>query len=37
VNDLRNTGLRQWRKRAEDRREWAIIVRDAKVKLKRTI
>jgi hypothetical protein len=37
VKDLRNTGVRQWRKKAEDRREWAGIVREAKVKLKRTI
>jgi hypothetical protein len=37
VNALRNMGVRQWRKKAEDRRELAGIVREAKVKLKRTI
>jgi hypothetical protein len=30
-------GVGQWRKKAEDRREWAGIVREAKVKLKRTV
>jgi hypothetical protein len=37
VNDLRNMGVRQWRKNAEDRRESARIVRETKVKLRRTI
>jgi hypothetical protein len=37
VNDFRNMGIRQWRKKAEDRREWAGIAREAKIKLKRTI
>jgi hypothetical protein len=32
VNDLRNMGVRQLRKKTEDRREWAGIVRQAKVK-----
>jgi hypothetical protein len=36
MNNLRNMGVRQWRKKAEDR-EWAGIVRGAKVKLQRTI
>jgi hypothetical protein len=30
-------GVRQWRKKAEDRREWGGIMKEAKVKLKRTI
>jgi hypothetical protein len=33
VNNLRNMGVRQWRKKAEDRQEWAGILREAKVKL----
>jgi hypothetical protein len=37
VNDLRNMGVKQWRKKAENRGEWAGIVREAKVKLKRTV
>jgi hypothetical protein len=37
VNDLRNMGVRQWRKKAEDGQEWAGVVREAKVKLKWTI
>jgi hypothetical protein len=37
VNDLRNMGVRQQRKKAEDRREWTGIVREAEVKLKRTV
>jgi hypothetical protein len=36
VNDLRNVGVRQWRK-DEDRREEAGVLREAKVKLKRTV
>jgi hypothetical protein len=36
VNELGNMGVRQWRKKADDRREWAGIVRETKVKLKRT-
>jgi hypothetical protein len=37
VNYLRNMGVRQWRKMAEDRREWAGIVREATVKPKSTV
>jgi hypothetical protein len=37
VNDLRNMGVMQWRKKAKDRRGWAGILREAKVKLKRTV
>jgi hypothetical protein len=37
VNNLRNMGVKQWRKKAEDRREWTGIVREAKDKFKRTI
>jgi hypothetical protein len=37
VNDLRNMGIWQWRKKAEDIQEWAGMVREARVKLKRTI
>jgi hypothetical protein len=35
ANDLRNMGARQWRKKAEDRRESEGVVREAKVKLKK--
>jgi hypothetical protein len=28
-----NTGVRIWRKRAKDREEWAIILKEAMVKL----
>jgi hypothetical protein len=37
VNDLRNMGARQWRKKAGDRRERAGTAREAKVKLQRTV
>jgi hypothetical protein len=37
MNDLRNMGLRQWREKAEDGREWAGIMREANVKLKKTV
>jgi hypothetical protein len=37
VKNLRNMGVRQWINKAEDRREWAGTVRQAKVKLKRTV
>jgi hypothetical protein len=30
-------GVRQWRKKAEDRKEWAGIVREAKVRHKKTV
>jgi ABC-type molybdenum transport system ATPase subunit/photorepair protein PhrA len=32
--DLRNVGLKRWRKRALDRIKWASVVREARVKLK---
>jgi hypothetical protein len=35
MNDLRNVEVRQLRKKAKDRREWAGIVREARLKLKR--
>jgi hypothetical protein len=31
--DLRSMGVKRWRKRAMDRREWAAIVKEAKAKL----
>jgi hypothetical protein len=34
--DLRMSGVKRWREKALDREEWAFIVREAKVKLKRT-
>jgi hypothetical protein len=34
VNDLRNKGINQWRKKAEGRRELSGRVREAKMKLK---
>jgi hypothetical protein len=37
MNDLRNMVVSQWRNKAEDRREWAGMVREAKIKLRRTI
>jgi hypothetical protein len=37
VNDLRNMGVRQWRKKVENGRELAGIVREAKVKFKRIV
>jgi hypothetical protein len=37
MNALRNMGIKQWRKKAESRREWTGIVRQAKIKLKRII
>jgi hypothetical protein len=32
-DDLKTLGLRIWRKNAEDREEWAIILKEAVVKL----
>jgi hypothetical protein len=32
-DDLKTLGVRRWRKRAEDRREWAIILKETMVKL----
>jgi hypothetical protein len=32
-DDLKTLGVRRQRKRAEDREEWAIIVKEAMVKL----
>lgn len=29
-NDLRKMGVRRWRKRAEERQDWAVIIREAK-------
>jgi predicted alpha/beta hydrolase family esterase len=37
VNDLRNVGVRQWRKKTEDRREWIGRMREANIRLKRTV
>jgi hypothetical protein len=37
VNYLRDMVVKQWRKKAEDIREWKGIVREAKVRIKRTI
>jgi hypothetical protein len=37
VNGLRHMLVKIWRKMAEDRREKPVIVREAKVRLKRTI
>jgi hypothetical protein len=32
-DDLKTLGVRRWRKRTEDREEWAIILKEAMVKL----
>jgi hypothetical protein len=32
-DDLKTVGVRRWMKRAEDREEWAIILKEAMVKL----
>jgi hypothetical protein len=32
-NDLKWTGVKRWRKKAEDRSVWAIVVKEALVKL----
>jgi hypothetical protein len=32
-DDLKTLGVRRWMKRVEDREEWAIILKDAMVKL----
>jgi hypothetical protein len=32
-DNLKTLGVRRWRKRAEDREEWAIILKKAVVKL----
>jgi hypothetical protein len=32
-DDLKTSGVRSWRKRAEDREEWAITLKEAVVKL----
>jgi hypothetical protein len=32
-DDLKTLVVRRWRKRAEDREEWAIILKEAVVKL----
>jgi hypothetical protein len=32
-NDLKSTGVKSWRKKAEDRSAWAIIVKEVLVKL----
>jgi hypothetical protein len=32
-DDLKTMGVRRWRKRAEDHEEWAIILKEAMVKL----
>jgi hypothetical protein len=33
-DDLKTLGVRRWRKRAEDLEEWAIILKEAMLKLK---
>jgi hypothetical protein len=32
-DDLKTLGVRRWRKRAEDREEWVIILKEAMVKI----
>jgi hypothetical protein len=32
-DDLKTMGVRRWRQRAEDREEWATILKEAMVKL----
>jgi hypothetical protein len=32
-DDLKTLGVRRWRKRAEDREVWAIILKEAMVKI----
>jgi hypothetical protein len=32
-DDLKTMGVKRWRKKAEDREEWAIILKKAMVKL----
>jgi hypothetical protein len=32
-DDLKTLGVRRWRKRAEDHKEWAIILKETMVKL----
>jgi hypothetical protein len=33
-DDVKTLGVKRWRKRAEDREEWVIILKEAMVKLK---
>jgi hypothetical protein len=33
-NDLKSMGVKRWRKKAEDRSVWAIVLKEALVKLK---
>ena len=33
-DDLRKLGVKRWRAKALDREEWALIIREAKAKLK---
>jgi Na+-transporting NADH:ubiquinone oxidoreductase subunit NqrF len=32
--DLRMLGVKRWRRKALDREEWALVIKEAKVKLK---